>query len=212
MTLNETTKIRLVGLAIMILFIVWAISKIDFTNWFSTYLGILISFGLSSICIYVLCLMIIKDHKKKIAAIEKYFEIPTILSLYGTFLLPIIFFNKLIYNITLRIVNQTSVDTTFYYFFVLILLLLNRYFVEFFNKIIFKYWHDDSFSLYHTNKIINKTSVQQFIYFGIAILLLVAQIDKGLYNVFSKELSEIFIPATVTFIAIERALRSVKVE
>ena len=51
-----------------------------------------------------------------------------------------------------------------------------------------------------------------FLYFGIALILILSQLDKGHYNVFFKEFNEIVIPATVTFIAIERALKSIGIE
>jgi hypothetical protein len=91
-------------------------------------------------------------------------------------------------------------------------MLLNRYFVSYLNKSIYKFWHSEPFLLFHSNNVVNDKSVQMFLYFGIALILILSQLDKGHYNVFFKEFNEIVIPATVTFIAIERALKSIGIE
>ncbi len=104
------------------------------------------------------------------------------------FLIPILFFNKLIYNATFFLFSKKPISSTFNYFFVLIILLVNRYFVQLFNILVYKYWTNDPLSLNQANRLVNKISVQQFIYFTIAIILMISQIDKGLYNVFNKEI------------------------
>ncbi|MBK9689639.1 MAG: hypothetical protein IPO65_18540 [Saprospiraceae bacterium] len=103
-------------------------------------------------------------------------------------------------------------NSTFAYILVLLFLLINRYLVKYYNIIAFKVWDANPLLLKKSNTVVNNVSTQQFIYISIATILFIAQIDKGLYNVFHQEFSEILIPATVTFIAIERALKSIKVE
>lgn len=139
-------------------------------------------------------------------------EILLQISLYSLLLIPIIYFNKILLNLIFIIFPNYIHNAMFAYFVVLAFLIINRYFVKYYNIIAFKLWDSNPYLLAKSNEVVNKTMVQQFIYFGIAIILIVSQIDKELYNVFSKELNEIFIPATVTFIAIERALKSIKIE
>ncbi|MBK7633951.1 MAG: hypothetical protein IPJ13_06395 [Saprospiraceae bacterium] len=133
-------------------------------------------------------------------------------ALFSILFIPVIYCNKILINIIFRIFPSYIQNSTVAYFIVLFFLVINRYFVSIFNFLVFKYWDSNPMLLANSNRIVNNTSVQQFVYFGIAILLILSQIDKGLYNVFSKEFNEIFIPATVTFIAIERALKSIKIE
>lgn len=204
-------RIRIIGFVSMVLLAWFFYSQIDQSNTFKK-LGIFyILYFLFTIFVGIVSQELYdKGFRSKI--FELFSELLLQIAFFSLLFLPVIYLNKFILSLIFRIFPNYLQSTSFVFFVVLVFLIINRYFVGYYNVLLFKLWHFDPFLLTKSNEVVNKSSVQQFIYFGIALLLIISQIDKGLYNVFSKEFNEIFIPATVTFIAIERALKSIKIE
>lgn len=209
--MSNTLRARIVGFSTFIIVALYFYMQIDFRLPFKSFSSIYIIFVIFTI-VFGIVSQILYDRGNKNKIIGIVSESMISIALNTILLIPLIVINKIIFNIVFRIFPIEHINYTIAYFIVIFFLLLNRYGAEYFNVLIFKLWDNMPDFLRSANNIINRKTMQIAIYFIIVVILVTSQIDKGLYNVYHKEFSDIFIPSTVTFIALERALKSVKVE